>query len=89
MELDVDINELQKYPDTFDELFKKVHDSTNTYTYNLSRLQELMNSSNQYAIEKAKGDVFTRVALQAAYLAGAQWADEHPKKQYKYETNNL
>ena len=89
MELDIDTNKLQKYPETFDELFKKMQDSTNTCRYNLSRLQALVNSSNQYAIEKAKGDVFTRVALQEAYLAGAQWADEHTKKRYKQETNNL
>ena len=79
MELNVDTNKLQESLKTFDELLKAIHDSTNTCTYNLSRLQELMNSSDQYAIEKAKGDVFTRVALRAAYLAGAQWSDEHPK----------
>lgn len=81
--MESDINKLQKYSEALDEILEKEHDITNIHMYNLSCLQELMNNSNQYAIEKAKGDVFTRVALQAAYLEGAKWADEHPRKHYK------
>lgn len=71
------------------DLIEKEKKITDVYHHNVHRSQELWEAAQVYSLEKSKGDVGLQLAIQLAFLVGTKWADEHPKKRYKHETNNL
>lgn len=71
------------------DLIEKEQKINEIYSHNLSRNRELWEAAQAYALEKSKGDISLRLAIQLAFQMGAKWADEHPKKHYNHETNNM
>lgn len=88
-ELREQVNELRKGFEALNELLEKERNINETYEYNVKRTLELHDCSRKYAVEKARGNINLQLALQLAFEQGARWADKHPRKQYRHETNNL
>lgn len=84
-ELREQVNELRK---DLNELLEKERKINETYEYNVKRTLKLHECSRKYAVEKAQGNINMQLALQLAFEKGAKWADEHPRKPYRNETNN-
>ena len=88
-ELRKQVGELRKGFEALNELLEKERNINETYEYNVKRTLELHDCSRKYAVEKARGNINMQLALQLAFEKGARWADEHPRKHYNHETNNL
>ena len=88
-ELRKQVGELREDFEALNELLEKERNINETYEYNVKRTLELHDCSRKYAVEKARGNINMELALQLAFEKGAKWADEHPKKHYRHETNNL
>lgn len=82
-ELREQVNELRKGFETLNELLEKERKIDEIYKHNVKRTLDLHNCSRKYAIEKAQGNFNMELALQLAFMKGARWADEHPRKSYK------
>ena len=85
-ELREQVNELRK---DLNELLEKERKINETYEHNVKRTLKLHECSRKYAVEKAQGNINMQLALQLAFEEGVRWADEHPRKHYRHETNNL
>lgn len=88
-ELREQVNELRKGFEALNELLEKERNINETYEYNVKRTLELHDCSRKYAVQKAQGNINMELALQLAFEQGARWADKHPRKHYRHETNNL
>lgn len=88
-ELREQVKGLREGFDALNELLEKERKINETYEYNVKRTLELHDCSRKYAVEKARGNINLQLALQLAFEQGAKWADEHPRKHYRHETNNL
>lgn len=88
-ELREQVKGLREGFEALNELLEKERNINETYEYNVKRTLELHNCSRKYAVEKARGNINLQLALQLAFEQGARWADKHPRKSYRNETNNL
>lgn len=87
-ELRKQVGELREGFEALNELLEKERNINETYEYNVKRTLELHDCSRKYAVEKARGNITLELALQLAFEQGARWADKHPRKPYRNETNN-
>lgn len=87
--MDGQVNELIKGFKALNELLEKERKINETYEYNVKRTLDLHDCSRKYAVEKAQGNINMELALQLAFEEGSRWADKHPRKHYRHETNNL
>ena len=85
-ELREQVNGLRK---DLNELLEKERKINETYEHNVKRTLKLHECSRKFAVEKGQGNINMELVLQLAFEKGAKWADEHPKKHYRHETNNL
>jgi hypothetical protein len=83
------VNELRKGFEALNELLEKERKINETYEHNVKRTLRLHECSRKYAVEKGQSNINMELALQLAFEKGAKWADEHPRKYYNHETNNL
>lgn len=83
------VNVLREGFEALNELLEKERKINETYEYNVKRTLDLHDCSRKYATEKARGNINMELALQLAFEQGARWADKHPRKHYRHETNNL
>ncbi len=88
-ELRKQVGELRKGFEALNELLEKERSINEVYEHNVKRTLDLHDCSRKYAVEKAKGNINLQLALQLAFEQGARWADKHPRKHYRHETNNL
>lgn len=88
-ELREQVNVLREGFKSLNELLEKERKINETYEHNVKRTLNLHECSRKYAVEKAQNDISMQLALQLAFEKGAKWADEHPKKHYNHETNNM
>ena len=88
-ELREQVQGLREGFEALNELLEKERKINETYEHNIKRTLNLHEYSRKYAVEKAQGNINMQLALQLAFEKGAKWADEHPKKHYRHETNNL
>ena len=87
--MDEQVSVLRRGFEALNELIEKERKINETYEHNVKRALNLHECSRKYAVEKGQGDINMELALQFAFEKGARWADEHPKKHYEHETNNL
>jgi hypothetical protein len=88
-ELRKQVGELRKGFEALNELLEKERSINEVYEHNVKRTLSLHECSRKYAVEKGQGNINMELALQLAFEKGAKWADEHPRKHYRNETNNL
>lgn len=88
-ELRKQVNGLREGFEALNELLEKERNINETYEHNVKRTLNLHECSRKYAVEKAQGSITMKLALQLAFEKGAKWADEHPRKPYNHETNNM
>lgn len=88
-ELHEQINGLREGIEALNELLEKERKIDEIYEHNVKRTLNLHECSRKYAVEKAQGNFNMELALQLAFEKGAKWADEHPRKHYNHETNNM
>ena len=88
-ELREQVSGLREGFEALNELLEKERNINETYEHNVKRTLELHDCSRKYAVEKARGNINLQLALQLAFEQGARWADKHPRKHYRHETNNL
>ena len=82
-ELREQVDGLRKGFEALNELLEKERKINEIYEYNVKRTSDLSDCSKKYAIENAQGNFSMQLALQLAFMKGARWADEHPRKSYK------
>lgn len=88
-ELREQVQGLREGFEALNELLEKERSINEVYEHNVKRTLSLHECSRQYAVEKARGNINLQLALQLAFEQGARWADKHPRKHYRHETNNL
>lgn len=82
-ELREQVSVLREGFEVLNELLEKERKINETYEHNVKRTLNLHECSRKYAVEKAQGNINMELALQLAFMKGARWADEHPRKSYK------
>lgn len=81
--MDEQISKLRKGFEALNELLEKEKEINEIYEYNVKRTLDLHDCSRKYADENTQGNFNMKLALQFAFLKGAEWADKHPRKSYK------